>query len=388
MRRVTSDEPLQAVHQALAHYARDTPDAIFLVADGGVSYRRSASWVGAVATRYLAGLAGERMAIWMAKGNNYALSVLAVLSANGVYVPLDGSQPVARAAGIIQDAAPKVLMLDSTHYAELITAGIPDSVERVLLLGCADQDAIECDGASILHLASESLYDETVEPPGETDFCPDQVAAILYTSGSTGKPKGVQLSHLNLANFIQWCGRELSLTPGDVFLNIASFNFDLSTFDLFCSLRHGAALYVTDEFEQQSIARLAEILKIHHVSVLYTVPSLLALMTRARVWEGIQPLPLRYVLFAGEVMPISQLKALAKQLPGDCRLYNFYGPTETNVCRTTKSCKPIWPARCRCRSGGLLREPKCGCRTRTVAGFRRTQDKRISWKKSGCPVLV
>jgi non-ribosomal peptide synthetase component F len=67
-----------------------------------------------------------------------------------------------------------------------------------------------------------------------------EIAAILYTSGSTGTPKGVTISHLNLANFIAWAREEMDLRDTDVFSNHASFNFDLSTLDLFGAMAVGA----------------------------------------------------------------------------------------------------------------------------------------------------
>jgi acyl-coenzyme A synthetase/AMP-(fatty) acid ligase len=41
---------------------------------------------------------------------------------------------------------------------------------------------------------------------------------------------------------------------------------------------------------------------------------------------------LRRVVFAGEVMPKPVLVSLAQSVPAGCELFNFYGPTETNVC--------------------------------------------------------
>ncbi|QDQ25966.1 AMP-binding protein [Chitinimonas arctica] len=324
--------PAGAVHQALAHYARTRPEDVFLLAEGGVSYGQAAAWVAALADEQLAGMAQQRVAIWMSKGNRYAMAILASLYAGACYVPLDGGQPVHRAAGIVEDAEARVLIVDSAHLAELQLLGVPDCVERLVLLLAEGEAAPQLDDARLLVLHDASLYERGLSLAAGEPVAPDCLAAILYTSGSTGKPKGVQLSHRNLANFINWCGEELGLRREDRLLNIASFNFDLSTFDLFGSLRHGAAVYVSHEQEQQAISRLADILRYQDITVLYTVPSLLALISRAGIWDAVAPLRLRHVIFAGEVMPMPQLQSLARYLPATCQLYNFYGPTETNVC--------------------------------------------------------
>ncbi|MBI3898691.1 MAG: amino acid adenylation domain-containing protein [Gammaproteobacteria bacterium] len=326
------------MHLPLTHYARSTPNRAFLLADGGVSYRQAAGWVSGVANRYLAEFAGERVAIWMAKSNDYALSILAVLYASGVYVPLDDAQPLSRARRILEDCRPRALLLDAAHYDALAAVGVPDFIESILVF--AEPSVHVSEDPRVTVLSFDALSAEPIELPEPRDVSADRIAAILYTSGSTGQPKGVQLSRGNLANFVEWCGRELSLTSQDTFLNIASFNFDLSTFDLFVSLRHGAAVYVTHEADTQTIGRLEEILQTHGITVLYTVPSMLALMTRARIWERIEPLRLRRVIFAGETMPMPTLSTLARCLPVTCDLYNFYGPTETNVCLYYKVTPP------------------------------------------------
>ena len=58
---------------------------------------------------------------------------------------------------------------------------------------------------------------------------------MIYTSGSTGKPKGVMLEHRNLMNLIEYITQNRGLTPNDITAEFASFCFDASVIDLFCS---------------------------------------------------------------------------------------------------------------------------------------------------------
>ncbi|WP_346722641.1 AMP-binding protein, partial [Pseudoalteromonas ruthenica] len=95
----------------------------------------------------------------------------------------------------------------------------------------------------------------------------NDLAAILFTSGSTGRPKGVQLSLNNLQHFIDWSTQSLSLSKQDRFLNIASFNFDISTFDLFSSLSVGGSLYVAKDDAAKQPLNLATILKEQKISI-------------------------------------------------------------------------------------------------------------------------
>ncbi|CAG1019589.1 L-prolyl-AMP ligase [Burkholderiaceae bacterium] len=321
----------QPVHAPLAEQARSRPDARFLLAGEGLSYAAAANWVAGVAAGHLQRFAGERVALWLDKGNGYALGILAALHAGCTYVPIDGAQPAQRVGIILDDAAPAAVIADHSHACALLAQGLPQSVKLLMLLSdmpLPDAPA----GLEVVSLGGRLDAAPAAELPECAAVRPDQIGAILYTSGSTGTPKGVQLSHMNLANFVRWCVQELTLSPDDRLLNLASFNFDLSTFDLFASLQAGAALYVTSERETAQVSSIADLLRAQAITVIYSVPSLFALLNRIGAWTALPHGVLRCVVFAGEVMPKPQLQAMAAALPPSCRFYNLYGPTETNVC--------------------------------------------------------
>lgn len=325
------DDPWQPVHAFLALQAQERPEAPCLLADGGLSYAQVANWVAQVATQHLQGWAGERVALWMDKGNGYALGILAALQAGCTCVPIDGAQPPQRMGLILADAAPAVVMADHAHACALIEHGLPSSVKRLLILSDIPLPHAP-PNAEVRHLGCRFDSAAATPLPAPCGGRPADVGAVLYTSGSTGTPKGVQLSHMNLANFVGWCVKTLALGPQDRLLNLASFNFDLSTFDLFASLQAGAALYVSGEQETSQVNTVAELLREQAITTVYSVPSMYALLNRIGAWHRLPPGVLRNVIFAGEVMPKPQLQAMAGALHAGCRFYNFYGPTETNVC--------------------------------------------------------
>jgi acyl-coenzyme A synthetase/AMP-(fatty) acid ligase len=67
------------------------------------------------------------------------------------------------------------------------------------------------------------------------------------------------------------------------------------------------------------------------ISGFYTVPSVLGFLALKGNLAQTQLPKLRFVLFAGEVFSTPLLTTLTNYLP-NTRFYNFYGPTETNVC--------------------------------------------------------
>ncbi|QPF73616.1 AMP-binding protein [Roseateles sp. DAIF2] len=316
------------VHQALLA----PPDAAPLLLGGGqaLSYGQCRDWVARASQGPMADCAGQAVAIWMDKGPLYAQCVLAALFAGARYLPLDGAQPAERVRAIVADAGPRLLVLDAAHARLWLAQPQPADGPRLLVL--SDEAAAPgFDAAQWQPSALDRL--RAAAPLSEQPVALDEIAAILYTSGSTGQPKGVQLSQRNLLNFAAWSARTLALDASDRLLNLASFNFDLSTFDLFAGLQAGASLYVTSEPELHHPAGLGALIEQQRISVMYAVPSLYGLLIRSGVLEAMRPrCALRRVVFAGEVMPKPLLQRLAAALPQGCGLYNFYGPTETNVC--------------------------------------------------------
>ncbi|MFI9503300.1 amino acid adenylation domain-containing protein [Nocardia sp. NPDC052566] len=290
-----------------------------------VTYGELAKTVGRLAARLqrLGATVGDRVVIWMDKGPEYALAILAALQAGCVYVPLDGAHPAARVRTILDDTEPIALFTDERHIPLVTALTLPDSVRAVVAVA---------DSATAPMVTWGDFLGAAEPMPAPPALTPADLAAILYTSGSTGTPKGVRISHRNLTAFIDWARAELAVGPDDVFANHASFNFDLSTFDLFVALSAGAAVWIIEDAQARDAAALVDGIREYGVTVWYSVPSILALLTACGALTPEIVRGLRYVLFAGEVYPKPRLKELAGLLAAGTRLYNLYGPTETNVC--------------------------------------------------------
>ncbi|MEV6648930.1 amino acid adenylation domain-containing protein [Amycolatopsis sp. NPDC051371] len=298
---------VELLHQLVLAARERTPDAPAVHAgERTVTYRE----LDELADRQAAGLwaagvrRGDRVLIWAEKSVEVVALMQASLRLGAVYVPVAPSNPVSRVRLIAEGCTPALVVTDET-------AGW---------------------GANPPPLSSfDALSTSDGAPPPLEHVGPDEPAYILYTSGSTGAPKGVLISHRNALAFVGWAAAETGLHAGDRLANHAPFNFDLSVFDLYGAFFAGASVDLAGSDLSYSPAELTDFLHSRGISVWYSVPSALLLMMRhGGLLDRPAPGSLRVCVFAGEPFPIAGVQTLRRAWP-DVRLFNWYGPTETNV---------------------------------------------------------
>lgn len=274
----------------------------------------------AVASRLLeAGVQrGDRVALVVPKSVEAVVSVWGVLRSGAAYVPVDPSSPPAHAATLAADCS--VAAVIGSGRLDRLVAAVGKAVPEARLIPVHGED-----GDAWLHREDVPPLDGAPSPN------PRDLAYILYTSGSTGTPKGVMVSHGAALCFIEWAAWRFELGPGDVVAGHAPLHFDLSTFDLFSTALAGGHLVVLDEETVRFPMACADVLESEGVTVLYAVPGALRRMMRHGRLASRELPSLRTVLFAGEIYPADELRELREALPGR-RLFNLFGPTETNVC--------------------------------------------------------
>ncbi len=329
---------MAALHDAFSRAAARQPDSTAVVEPGAgaISYRDLDTLSDALRDRLrVLGVArGARVGIYARKSIDGVASIYGILKAGAAYVPVDPTAPVARNAFIMHNCAVAAVIVEERFVerfgAELDALGTPRPPMIVIERaggGAGLRRALE-------HSGPAASAGESVASAGS------DLAYILYTSGSTGKPKGVMLSHENAVSFVDWCSEVFEPGPGDRFSSHAPFHFDLSILDIHVSLKHGATLVLIAEDIGKDPERLAALIAQERISIWYSAPSILALLTQHGRLERHAFTSLRHVLFAGEVFPVKHLRALAASWP-DRRYFNLYGPTETNVCTYHEVALPV-----------------------------------------------
>ncbi|WP_321861699.1 non-ribosomal peptide synthetase [Burkholderia cenocepacia] len=298
------DAPL--VHDAIARHARATPDHPALVAaDRTLGYAE----LDAAANRLARALrtrgvgAETVVAVALERSIDAIVALVAILRAGGVYVPVDPEQPPARAATILGEARPALVI---TRAA--LAPRFADAARAVLL--------VDCDAADI------AAHDAS---PLDSPVHPDALAYALFTSGSTGVPKGVAISHRSLA--ASTAARLAAYPRVASMLLVPSLAFDSSIATLFWMLASGGTLHLPDADGARDPRALAATVERGRVAGWLGVPSLYKLAV------DLCPAALaslEVVVLAGETLTANVVDAHYRHGPA-CLLANEYGPTEATV---------------------------------------------------------
>jgi acyl-coenzyme A synthetase/AMP-(fatty) acid ligase len=111
---------------------------------------------------------------------------------------------------------------------------------------------------------------------------------------------------------------------------VAELIFDLAWFDHLATWRAGATLCTMSRRQIATARSLRERIDALRPTIIYGVPAMFMKLV-AGLGEGELHPELKTICFAGEVFPPASLRELADKAPG-ARLFNLFGPTETNVC--------------------------------------------------------
>ncbi|GJD97120.1 Pls/PosA family non-ribosomal peptide synthetase [Methylobacterium iners] len=297
-------------HPALVDGARRLPNGTFLV----LTYAEVEARADAIAR----GLShcgigpGDVVGLWMARGPDLLISQIGITKAGAAWLPFDAEAPVDRVAVCLDDAAAKLLLV-----SEALAGGAPSGIpaltpERLLAATPATVPAPD---------------------PRAAGLTPGHPAYLIYTSGSTGVPKGIVISHANICHFLRAANELYGVRADDVVFQGASVAFDLSMEEIWVPYLAGATLFVASPAMMGDVDALPALLTEARVTVLDTVPTLLAMLS--------QDLPgVRLILLGGEALPEPLVARWAT--PGRY-LFNTYGPTEATVVATAAEMQPGEP---------------------------------------------
>jgi len=248
---------------------------------------------------------GQTAGVMMDRSAHLLVSVLAVLKAGCVYIPIDPDYPESRKRFIIEDGSIAALITETSHLLELSTFFQGD-----MFFVDSQMDSIS------------SYSSEKVSPLTSADA---PVYAI-YTSGSTGQPKGVLVNGASLLNLCQWHQDAFEVSAISKATLFAGIGFDASIWEMWPYLLSGSTLHPISDamrLEMDDLVSYMSTQGVTHCFLPTPVCEEVAQLTELTLPKGLK------VLTGGD-----RLHEI--DLPG-VELINNYGPTEGTVVSTSIS---------------------------------------------------
>ncbi|MEU8511574.1 amino acid adenylation domain-containing protein [Kitasatospora sp. NPDC048722] len=285
--------------------AECTPDLVALQDEDGttVTYRELNERANRLA-HHLRGLGarpGTRIGICLQRGIPQVVAIYAAVKTGATYVPLDADLPDQRIALILADSEPGLVLTDPVCRDHL-----PEGPWEIHDVGTGQAGS----GRPTTNLVLD-------DGPG--------LVHILYTSGTTGRPKGVVSRTAGTLANLSWMQRQYPFRAAETALFKASPGFDISIWELFWPLYHGARLVICRPGGERDPRHLARLARDHGVSQIFLVPTMMTAFLEEMSQAGSEAL--RWVVCGGEPMSPRIPEAFAAVLPGSS-LVNAFGPTE------------------------------------------------------------
>src|ERR1041384_3160680 len=218
----------------------------------------------------------SRVGLFLERGAEQILAVLASLKAGGAYVPLDTELPEERLRLVARGAGLSVVITTEALTEKL--SWLDATVVRV----DADRSQIESCSAD--------------DPRGAV--APENLAYVLYTSGSTGTPKGVAMTHDALSNLLVWQMTRSTPAPART-LQFGPLGFDVSFQEIFSTWCAGGTLVLAKQDERGDSEQLLRFCVEHSVERVFLAFVALQHFALAARRLDLVPRDLRQVITAG-----------------------------------------------------------------------------------------
>ncbi|MFJ5975190.1 amino acid adenylation domain-containing protein, partial [Streptomyces sp. NPDC093060] len=315
-----ADESLADVVARVRETAARRPDAVAVSDDDGeVTYAGLVGLVDRIAARVGALPAGPEpvVAVLAERGRWAVASLLGIMAAGGVYLPLDTRAPVARSAELVADAGVRLVLAGPGLTG--LAAGL--GTEAVAL----DGDLTAKPAVAVPAVAVPAVAKPAVAVPA----VPDRLAYVLFTSGSTGRPKGAMVHHRGMNNHLLAKVEDLDLDARDAVVQNAPLTFDVSVWQMLAPLVVGGRVVAVGQELAVDAVGLFRTAGRDAVTVLEVVPSLLRAALDA--WDEGAELPelpaLRWLVVTGEDLPAELCRRWFARFAA-VPVVNAYGPTE------------------------------------------------------------
>ncbi|MCH7323923.1 amino acid adenylation domain-containing protein [Solibacillus sp. MA9] len=254
---------------------------------------------------------GEFVSIYLKRSMETVISILGIIKAGGVYVPLDPTHPVERNKYIIND----------TKSTNVITS--ESLLDNITDLVAGNTNVLLMENLKTLEKVDIEFTDDAI----------DDLAYVIYTSGTTGNPKGTLIRQRGVINLMEYMLKDWCITNEDIIMQFATYSFDASILDTFASLYSGATLYLIDDSERMSEEGFLSVIQREGISIIPAIPTVF--FNRIVNYVNERKLNtfknVKIVGVAGELLTGDLARKFKSSIGEEIRFFNLYGPTETTA---------------------------------------------------------
>ena len=229
---------------------------------------------------------GDRVIVNLKRSIEQVETIIGVLLAGGVYIPVGKHQPEQRLKNIVEQSGARFVISEPLNPVESTIADI-------------------------------------------AEISPDSEAYIIFTSGSTGKPKGVRVSHKSAMNTIDCVNEYFDVTGSDRVLAVSQINFDLSVYDIFGMLSVGGSIVLLDDDTAKEPIAWKERIISCGVTLWNSVPALFDMFLTS-IGECETFPTLKKVFLSGDWVPLD-IYGRMKNLLSEVLFVTMGGATEASI---------------------------------------------------------
>lgn len=241
----------------------------------------------------------DKVMLMVRRDSSLIASILGIIKAGCVYIPIDPEYPTDRIAHVMEDSESKFIITDKD---------LPNKI------------------------SPDELLTEPNDENPNIQISPKNLAYIIYTSGSTGKPKGVMITHEGITNLIYPAKENIFtydlVNKSSKLLSVITVAFDPSLNDYFNVLMNGLTLiFANDEEAKDPIALSKLFAKTQPDAFSLTPARLLQYLEFKGIQEGLKNC--KVLILGGEPYSFKLHETIIKY--SATAIFNEYGPTEITI---------------------------------------------------------
>lgn len=247
--------------------------------------------------------------------------IFGVLAAGKAFVPIDPKLPKSRIDHILEAAAIRLVVVDSSISSDDLSYFSGKDI--VVVTCCVDDAGFDFQSPNAGDIATRGASPRLISE--------ERLSHVLFTSGTTGSPKGVMIKEESQIAFTKTMADAFGHDQDTRWLSLSPLYFDVCTLDLFVEVYCGSTVFLmTPGVMAHQVANALDKYRITHVLLISSIVKMLA-----SEFSGLEKRDLSNIQelwYGGEACPVEALRKISSLLP-HVRFAQCYGPSE--VCNNS-----------------------------------------------------